>query len=152
MITNHPQNIKDPAHRYRWVLTNGCFDLLHQGHIECLQMAKDLGTKLVVLVDDDDAVRATKGPTRPIQTVIQRAKAIASLRLADYIIPVRHMATAMMLVPRIDIYVKGDDRSYDTLDERERKVLDGKGASFVFVRSSTTTHTTDIIERIKNNA
>jgi len=149
MITAHPQNIKDPCHRHRWVLTNGCFDLLHRGHIEGLQMAKDLGTKLIVLVDDDNAVRRAKGESRPIQPITERVKAIDSLRLADFIVPVPHVATAMAVIPHIDIYVKGDDRSYDTLDERERNILDSKGAAFVFVRFATQ-HTTDIIERIKN--
>src|SRR4051794_10542303 len=73
------------ARGQRMVLTNGCFDLLHVGHVRYLQEARALGDALVVAVNGDESVRALKGPTRPINSQEDRAEVLAGLGCVDFV-------------------------------------------------------------------
>src|SRR5215468_5096233 len=92
----------------RVVLANGCFDLLHVGHVRYLQAARALGDALVVAVNGDASVRALKGPTRPINSELDRAEVLAALECVDFV-TVFHTERVTDLVREIrpQIYAKG---------------------------------------------
>jgi D-glycero-beta-D-manno-heptose 1-phosphate adenylyltransferase len=100
------QQARDSNRRVVW--TNGCFDLLHIGHIRSLQAAHRLGDILVVGVNGDDSVRRLKGPTRPIFSSSQRAEMLAALECVDYVV-VFHESTPATCLARLqpDIHCKG---------------------------------------------
>src|SRR4051794_40913377 len=102
----------------RVVLTNGCFDLLHVGHVRYLQAARRLGDFLVVGVNSDASVRALKGPARPIVPAAERAEVVAALGCVDAVV-IFDAATAEPLVAalRPEVYVKGADYTEATLPE-----------------------------------
>lgn len=108
----------------RLVLTNGCFDLLHRGHISYLEKSAALGDFLVVAVNSDASVRALKGPGRPLNAEADRAYALAALRCVD--------ATFIFQGPRLDdeirqiqpdLYTKAGDYTIDSLDPGELAAL-----------------------------
>lgn len=111
------------------VFTNGCFDLLHVGHVRYLKAARALGDALVVAVNGDASVRALKGPTRPVNTAEDRAEVLAALECVDYvtIFPEVRM-TALFSLVRPQIYAKGGDYTPETLNKEERAVIDAAGA------------------------
>ena len=92
------------------VMTNGCFDLLHAGHVECLQQARALGDRLVVAVNDDASVRRLKGPGRPLQPLDKRLKVLAGLEAVDWLVAFSE-DTPERLVQQVnpDLLVKGGD-------------------------------------------
>lgn len=103
---------------FKVVLTNGCFDLLHTGHVRYLQAARALGDRLVVGVNSDESVRGLKGPDRPILPEAERAEVLATLRCVDAVV-VFDEATAsdLMLELAPHIYAKGGDYTPDSLPE-----------------------------------
>lgn len=100
------------------VFTNGCFDILHVGHVRYLAAARELGDCLIVGLNSDDSVRCLKGPTRPINNQNDRAEVLAALASVDYVI-VFGERTAENLIDAIepDIYVKGGDYRVEELPE-----------------------------------
>ncbi|MGE5528316.1 MAG: adenylyltransferase/cytidyltransferase family protein [Patescibacteria group bacterium] len=102
------------------VLTNGCFDLLHVGHLRCLAGAKRLGDVLLVGVNDDESVRRLKGAGRPFQPAAERAELVAGLAPVDYAF-VFHGLTAASLVREIapHVYAKGGGYTPESLPEAE---------------------------------
>lgn len=98
------------AHGERVVMTNGCFDILHPGHVTYLQQAKKLGDRLVIAVNDDASVKRLKGPSRPINNVDQRMAVLAALECVDWVVPF-HEDTPEQLICALgpDILVKGGD-------------------------------------------
>ena len=94
----------------RVVFTNGCFDLLHVGHVAYLAEARALGERLVVGLNDDASVRRLKGPTRPLQTAPDRARILAALRSVDLVVAFAHdTPLALINALRPDVLVKGGD-------------------------------------------
>ena len=104
----------------RLVFTNGCFDILHVGHVRYLEAARALGDLLVVGINTDAQVRALKGAGRPFVTERERAEVIASLRAVDLvtIFPEPTVETLLLAI-RPDIHAKGTDYTADTVPERE---------------------------------
>lgn len=100
------------------VLTNGCFDLLHVGHVRYLQEARQFGDVLIVGVNEDRVVRQLKGPGRPIVPADERAEMLAALAVVDYVV-VFGEPTADVLVEAVrpDVYVKGGDWTPERLPE-----------------------------------
>ena len=98
------------------VFTNGCFDIIHAGHIDYLSKARNLGDVLVVGLNGDESVRRLKGPQRPINDVDARSKVLASLFFVDYVI-VFEEDTPLNLIKSVrpDILVKGGDYTRDTV-------------------------------------
>lgn len=98
------------------VFTNGCFDILHAGHIQYLEAAAALGDRLVIAVNDDDSVRRLKGETRPINSLDSRLYLLASLSCVDAVIPF-HEDTPLDVIQllRPDVLVKGGDYSPETI-------------------------------------
>src|SRR5436305_2189714 len=106
------------------VATNGCFDLLHVGHVRYLQAARALGDLLTVGVNGDQSVRALKGSGRPMMTESDRAEILASLQSVDLVtIFPQILSTQFITAVRPAIYVKGGDYSPETLDGQERAIL-----------------------------
>jgi len=94
----------------RIVMTNGCFDLLHPGHVAYLQEAAELGDRLIVAVNDDDSVRRLKGEYRPVNTLQQRMAVLAGLRSVDWVIPFSEDTPERLICEiRPDVLVKGGD-------------------------------------------
>ena len=131
------------------VFTNGCFDLLHPGHVRYLAEARSLGDALVVALNSDRSVRALKGEGRPILNEKERAEVVAALEAVDYVI-VFDEETPRELIAELlpDVLVKGGDWPLDQIvGRREVEAAGGKVLSLPYVEGSSTT---DIIERIKS--
>ena len=108
----------------RLVFTNGCFDLLHAGHVRYLQQARQLGDALVVAVNSDASVRALKGETRPINGEDERAEVLAALACVDYVtIFTGENVTGLLKEVRPQLYAKGGDYTVESLNAEELAVL-----------------------------
>ena len=113
----------------RLVFTNGCFDLLHVGHVRYLQAARALGDALVVAVNGDASVRALKGPSRPVNPEADRAEVLSALACVDYVVIFPEVrVTNLIRLTRPQIYAKGGDYTPETLDPEERAALDAAGS------------------------
>lgn len=148
------QNLIDlhPADWRPLVLTNGCFDLLHAGHVRYLQAAKSLGHRLVVGVNSDHSVQIIKPPesaqvVRPIIPQNQRAEVLAALKAVDAIV-IFDQLTADVLIEALkpDIYVKGGDYNLDSLPETPS--VQAYGGQIKFIEVEVPSSTTAIIEKI----
>jgi len=112
------------------VFTNGCFDLLHVGHVRYLQAARALGEALLVAVNGDASVRALKGPSRPVNTETERAEVLAALECVDFVtIFHSERVTSLVRAIRPPIYVKGGDYSIESLNPEELSALREIGAA-----------------------
>ena len=134
------------------VLTNGCFDLIHVGHIELLQaarMQKTNGITLVVVaVNSDSSVRQLKGPTRPLTPQHQRLAVIAALEAVDYcLIFDEKRCDNLIRTLRPHIWVKGGDYTLATLDPGERAAAETVGAEIKLIPHVAGISTTNIITR-----
>ena len=129
------------------VFTNGCFDILHVGHVRYLNAARELGDCLIVGLNSDASVRQLKGLTRPVNTEDDRAEVLAALACIDYVL-VFSEETAESLVAEIrpDIYAKGGDYSVDRLPEA--KVVDTYGGSTVLLPEVAGRSTTNLIRKM----
>jgi len=131
----------------RIVFTNGCFDILHVGHVRYLEQAKSLGDVLVVGINSDRSVRGLKGPRRPILPVEERGEILSGLGCTDYI-TVFEEPTPFELISLLqpDVLVKGGDWTPEQVVGRE--VVEGSGGRVVilpFVEGSSTTNIIDVI-------
>lgn len=107
-------------HGARIVLANGCFDILHVGHVRYLEAAKALGDLLVVAINADEQVRRLKGPGRPFVSERERAEVIAALRAVDLVtIFAEPNVEGLLAALRPDIHAKGTDYTSETVPERE---------------------------------
>jgi formyltetrahydrofolate-dependent phosphoribosylglycinamide formyltransferase len=127
------------------VFTNGCFDLLHAGHVRYLAQARALGDALVVALNSDASVRALKGPTRPVNTEADRAEILLGLRSVNAVIVFSGERCAEeILAIRPHVYAKGGDYTPDSLHPVERAALDAAGTQISILplvpgRSTTAT-------------
>lgn len=113
----------------RLVFTNGCFDLLHAGHVRYLQQARALGDALVVGLNGDGSVRELKGEGRPLNPQEERAEVLAALGCVDYVVIFEgKRATHLLRAVRPHIYAKGGDYTPQSLDSGERAELEACGA------------------------
>ena len=131
------------------VATNGCFDLLHVGHVRYLQAARALGDFLAVGLNSDDSVRELKGIGRPITSENDRAELLAALQCIDLVTVFPQIrATQFIAAVRPAIYVKGGDYRAETLDEEERAVLKEIGAEIRLIPFEAGYSTSRLIEQI----
>lgn len=147
------------CHPDKWrpmVFTNGCFDLLHAGHVRYLQLAKTLGRSLVVGLNSDASVRQLKPtqpglPPRPILPENQRAEVLVALKPVDAVV-IFSEPTAIQLIEALqpDIYVKGGDYSLETLPETP--TVQAYGGHIEFVQIEIPSSTSSIIRRILEGA
>ncbi|MCE9594677.1 MAG: adenylyltransferase/cytidyltransferase family protein [Planctomycetes bacterium] len=102
----------------RIVLANGCFDLVHVGHVRYLEDAKSRGDVLVVALNTDASVRELKGPSRPLASLAERAELVAALRCVDYVTSFgERTLEATLRVLRPDVHAKGSDYTIDSVPE-----------------------------------
>lgn len=130
------------------VFTNGCFDILHAGHVTYLEKARSFGDCLVLGLNTDASVRANKGPSRPINSELDRAKVVGALKAVDYVVLFGEQ-TAEKLIAKVkpDVYVKGGDYTLDTLPEA--KIVMSYGGKVEFVTMVEGRSTTNVIRKIK---
>lgn len=129
------------------VFTNGCFDLLHPGHVRYLQQARALGDVLIVALNSDRSVRELKGDKRPILTEAERAEVMAALACVDFV-TVFDEPTPRKIISALlpDVLVKGGDWGIDDIIGREEvEAAGGQVMSLAFVEGCSTT---GVIERI----
>ncbi len=133
------------------ILTNGCFDILHIGHISYLTQAKALGHRLVVLVNSDESVKHLKGESRPINNLFQRMKMLVALECVDWVMPFTEDTPQQVIAQLLpDILVKGGDYSDITAIAGHKEVIDNGGE--VKILTLIDGHSTSkIIEMIKGN-
>ena len=111
---------KERANSKIIVFTNGIFDILHVGHIRCLNEAKKLGDILIVAINDDDSVRRIKGEDRPFTPIDERMEIISSMYFVDYVIKFSEdRVDKLILSIKPDIMAKGGDYTIDNIPERE---------------------------------
>ena len=139
------------AENRRLVFTNGCFDLLHVGHVRYLQQARALGDALLVAVNGDVSVRALKGPTRPVNSEQDRAEVLAALECVDYL-TIFHSERVTDVVTKIkpQFYAKGGDYTIDSLDRGERAALEAVGAEIRILPLVPGKSTTSILEKCQS--
>ncbi|HEX4202466.1 MAG TPA: D-glycero-beta-D-manno-heptose 1-phosphate adenylyltransferase [Chthoniobacterales bacterium] len=137
--------------KQRVVFTNGCFDILHVGHIRYLTAAKQLGDILVVGLNSDDSVRQLKGPDRPINSEADRAEILAALAAVDHVVIFQDLRVGRLVTHlKPDLYVKGGDYSLDSLDRGEVDALRSVGAEIKIVPLVPGRSTTRLINAIQN--
>lgn len=131
---------------YKVVFTNGCYDLLHPGHIRLLERARSLGDRLVVAINGDASVRRLKGPARPILPEDERAELVASLAAVDAVTifeeDTPHELLAVLLP---DVLVKGADWSHWIAG---REIVEGTGGSVIALPLEPDFSTTDIVTSV----
>ena len=135
----------------RIVFTNGCFDLLHVGHVTYLAAARALGDRLVVGLNDDESVRRLKGTERPLQPLADRAAILAALRAVDLVVPfAEDTPLELIRALRPDVLVKGGDYAADdVVGAREVRASGGRVEILPFVRGRSTT---DLVARLRASA
>ena len=129
------------------VFTNGCFDILHVGHVRYLTTAKSFGDILIVGLNTDTSVKMLKGDSRPINNEKDRAEVLLGLKAVDYVVMFGER-TAENLVSEVrpDIYVKGGDYTVDTIPEA--KIVQSYGGRVELVKFVDGHSTTNIIKQI----
>ena len=133
----------------RLVVTNGCFDLLHLGHVTYLENARNEGDALLVGINSDAAVRELKGADRPINHEQDRAGVIAALEsVAGVCIFQDSTAIRFLEAAQPDVYVKGGDYTLDTLHPGERKTVQAAGAKIVIIPFVPDKSTTTLLKKI----
>lgn len=136
----------------RLVLTNGCFDLLHAGHVRYLRAARGLGDALAVGLNSDASTRRLKGPDRPINNQLDRAEVLAALEGVDFVtIFDEDTATELVSEVRPDVYVKGGDYAADPDDPTfppEGRIVTGYGGEVRTLEFVPGHSTTSLIERM----
>ena len=134
----------------RIVATNGCFDLLHVGHVRYLSHARKLGAVLVVGVNGDESVRTLKGEGRPLNDECDRAEVLAALECVDFVTVFSGVrATEFLRNAHPAIYVKGGDYSPETLDPEERRALISMGTQVRILPFEPGHSTSGLIERMR---
>ena len=135
----------------RLVVTNGCFDILHAGHVTYLEAARNQGDALLVGVNSDAAVRDLKGPGRPVNCEGDRALVIAALQSVDavFVFPERD-AVEFLKITRPDVYVKGGDYTIDTINQDERRFVESLGGRIVLLAHVPGRSTTALLQKLSD--
>lgn len=132
------------------VFANGCFDVLHVGHIRYLQGARAQGDLLVVAINSDRQVAVLKGPGRPIMADIERAEMVASIAGVDYVTVFDKLTVEdLLLALRPDIHAKGTDYTEETVPERD--VVRSYGGRVAIVGDPKNHATSEILDRLGKN-
>jgi rfaE bifunctional protein nucleotidyltransferase chain/domain len=140
------------ARGQRLVVTNGCFDVLHLGHVTYLEAARNLGDILLIGVSGDESVQQLKGANRPVNNEQDRAAVLAALESVNGVcIFSEKTATRFLSIAQADIYVKGGDYTLETLNQEERCTVEAAGGKIMilpFVPGKSTTALLDRISRL----
>ena len=131
-------------------LANGCFDVLHVGHVRYLESARAEADRLVVAVNGDESVRALKGPRRPILPAADRAELVGALRAVDYVVVFPELDVhALLRLLEPDVHCKGTDYTVDTVPERE--TVRAYGGRTAIVGDPKDHSTRDLLARIADS-
>lgn len=124
------------------VATNGCFDILHVGHVRYLQKTKNFADVSIVLLNSDKSVKSIKGPTRPINNENDRAEILCALSCVDYVVLFDEDSPRNLLDEmKPDVYTKGADYTMETLPEADIMIKNGTRVEFIsFVEGKSTTN------------
>ena len=130
-----------------FVATNGCFDILHVGHVRYLQKTKNLADYSIVMLNSDNSVKLIKGDSRPINTQDDRAEILTALCCVDYVVLFEERSPGELLGKiKPDIYTKGADYTLETLPERA--IVEKNGIKVEFIDFVQGKSTTNIINKI----
>jgi len=133
------------------VVTNGCFDLLHPGHVTYLEQARNLGDALLVGLNGDDSVRQLKGEGRPVNEQTDRALVLAALEsVSGVCVFTERTASRFLSVVKPDIYVKGGDYTLETLNQEERSIVESAGGRVVVIPVVPGKSTTSLLKKISS--
>lgn len=155
MTPEQVRYLRDELHSQgkKLVFTNGCFDLLHAGHVRYLNEARALGDAMVVALNSDESVRELKGPTRPINNENDRAEVMAGLRAVDAVVIFGDKrATALIEAIQPHIYAKGGDYTVESLNPEERGALDAAGTAIRILPLVPGRSTTKTIQRMTSDS
>ena len=131
------------------VVTNGCFDILHPGHVTSLEAARRLGDGLLVGINGDEATRRLKGPNRPVNSQDDRAAVLAALESVSAVcIFAETAATRFLERAQPDVYAKGGDYTLETLNQEERRAVEAAGGRIQIIPLVPGKSTTAILEKI----
>lgn len=131
------------------VTTNGCFDILHVGHVRYLEKTKTFGDFLIVLLNSDKSVKSIKGPSRPINNEQDRAEILSALRCVDYVVLFDEDSPKNLLDEmKPDVYTKGADYTMETLPEAD--IMKKNGTRVEFIEFVDGKSTTNVINKMKN--
>lgn len=134
----------------RLVVTNGCFDLLHAGHISYLEAARSEGDALLIGLNGDASVRALKGTDRPVVPEADRALVLAALTAVDAVCVFPEVrAHHFLTLAEPDVYVKGGDYTLETLNADERRAVEAAGGRIVFIPFLPGRSTTALLAKIQ---
>ena len=150
-ILSHEQLLErvraDRAAGRRLAFANGCFDLLHVGHVRYLQSAAAEADRLIVAINDDDSVRRLKGEGRPVLAAAHRAELVAALRGVDYVVLFPEPTVGPLLEAlKPDVHCKGTDYTPDTVPERD--IVKGYGGRVAIVGDPKDHSTRELLARI----
>lgn len=125
-----------------YVVTNGCFDILHVGHVRYLQKTKEFADYLIVMLNSDKSVKSIKGESRPINCEADRAEILSALSCVDYVVLFDEKSPAKLLEDiKPDVYTKGADYTLETLPERNIVLKNNIRVEFIeFVQGKSTTN------------
>lgn len=125
-----------------FVVTNGCFDILHVGHVRYLKKTKEFADNLIVMLNSDSSVKAIKGDSRPINNESDRAEILSSLNCVDYVVLFEENSPAKLLEEiKPDVYTKGADYTIETLPEKDIVLRNNIKVEFIdFVEGKSTTN------------
>jgi rfaE bifunctional protein nucleotidyltransferase chain/domain len=133
------------------VVTNGCFDLLHLGHVTYLETARNHGDLLLIGVNSDRSVQELKGPDRPVTSEDDRAAVLAALESVNGVcIFTDKAATRFLAASQPDIYIKGGDYTLETLNQEERRAVEQSGGRIVILPFVPGKSTTGILKKISS--
>lgn len=132
------------------VTTNGCFDILHVGHVRYLQKTKTFADVLIVALNSDISVKKIKGPDRPVNNENDRAEILCALSCVDYVVLFDESSPEKLLVEiKPDVHTKGADYTVETLPEAKAIMANGGRIEFIsFVEGKSTTA---VIEKMRNS-
>ena len=140
-------NLREELKNKKVVFTNGCFDILHVGHVRYLTTAKTFGDVLIVGLNTDESVKKLKGESRPINNQADRAEVLLGLKAVDYVVFFgENTAENLIAELKPNIYVKGGDYTLETLPES--KIVQSYGGRVELVNLVAGKSTTNIIEKI----
>ena len=135
-----------------FVATNGCFDILHVGHVRYLQKTKEIADYCVVMLNSDRSVKKNKGDNRPINTELDRAEILCALSCVDYVVIFDEKSPCELLDKiKPNFHTKGADYTLDTLPEEEKNVIIKNNINVKFIEFVEGKSTTNTIEKMKQS-
>jgi rfaE bifunctional protein nucleotidyltransferase chain/domain len=150
-LANRAKQLREAGKKL--VVTNGCFDLLHVGHVRYLQGARALGDALAVGVNGDQSVRELKGAGRPLNNERERAEVLAALGCVDFVTIFQDpRATRFLEKVAPSIYAKGGDYTTETLDAEERAVLEKNGVEIRIIPFEKGYSTSRLLEKLRERS